>query len=91
MLGTASSYVINRRFTFQRRGAENAGRKALAFALVYLATLLVNVGTNQVVRGWLPALAITQNAGAQVAIAWAVAQGVSTLLNFAMLRWFVFR
>lgn len=91
VLGTTSSYFINRTFTFQKRESDNAGRKALAFASVYLATLLVNVGTNQVVRVWLPVLAITQDSGVQVAIAWVVAQGVSTLLNFVMLRWFVFR
>lgn len=89
VLGTTASYVVNRRFTFRGAATGNTTAKAGGFALVYTVTFFMNVGTNQVVN-----IAL-HDAGAapqvQRVVGWVVAQGVATLINFAMLKWVVFK
>lgn len=80
--GTTTAYLLNRRFTFQAAG----GRGRLAgFLLLYGTTFVINVGTNAVMLAVLPAMPL------RVSIAWVIAQGVATAINFVMLRMIVFR
>jgi putative flippase GtrA len=81
--GTTTAFFLNRRFTFNARngGASQAG----GFALLYSVTFFVNVGTNAVMLQVLPAFR------AEYALAWVIAQGTATVINFVMLRTVVFR
>lgn len=89
ILGTTASYLINRRFTFTGASTGNTKAKAGGFALVYTVTFFVNVGTNQLMIALTPDVIATHTL--KVAICWIVAQGVATLINFAMLKWVIFR
>lgn len=80
--GTTTAYLLNRRFTFQAA----AGNARLAgFVLLYATTFLLNVGTNALMLAVLPAMPL------RVSVAWVIAQGVATVINFVMLRTVVFR
>lgn len=81
--GTTTAFFLNRRFTFNARagGVGQAG----GFALLYTVTFFVNVGTNAVMLQVLPAVRW------EYALAWVVAQGTATVINFVMLRAVVFR
>ncbi|GLZ40657.1 GtrA family protein [Actinokineospora sp. NBRC 105648] len=84
ILGTTTAYFLNKRFTFTDaadRGASQAG----AFALLYTVTFFVNVGTNALMLTVLPTFRW------EYAVAWIVAQGVGTAINFVLLRTVVFR
>ncbi len=80
--GTTSAYLLNRRFTFNARGG--AGQ-AGGFALLYTITFFVNVGTNALMLQLLPAFRW------EYALAWVIAQGTGTAINFVMLRTVVFK
>lgn len=92
-LGTTASYFINRRYTF--RSSESSQRHSLRtimlFVAVYLATLGVNVGLNELLLIVLPQQSVVDSTLLQYAIAWTTSQGVSTILNFVLLRSIVFR
>lgn len=80
--GTVTAYVLNRRWTFNATGG---AASAVRFAILYSVTFFVNVGVN--------ALALHLLAGQrwQVALAWVIAQGTATIINFVLLRMVVFR
>jgi putative flippase GtrA len=80
--GTTSAYFLNRRFTFNARGG--AGQ-AGGFALLYGVTFFVNVGTNALMLQLLPAFR------GEYVVAWVIAQGTATVINFVTLRTVVFR
>ncbi len=82
--GTTTAYFLNKRFTFtdaKSGGAAQAG----GFALLYTVTFFVNVGANALMLTLLP------DFSAEFAVAWVVAQGLATVINFVMLRTVVFR
>ncbi|MGW5050738.1 GtrA family protein [Actinokineospora sp. NPDC004072] len=82
--GTTTAYFLNRRFTFT--GARTGGAAQVGgFALLYTTTFFVNVGANALVLALLPDFALAY------AVAWAVAQGLATAINFVLLRTVVFR
>ncbi|WP_019811502.1 GtrA family protein [Saccharomonospora halophila] len=82
--GTTTAFFLNRRFTFT--GAQKGGAGQLGgFVLLYTVTFFVNVGTNAVALYLLPDLRW------RVALAWVLAQGTATTINFIMLKWVVFR
>jgi putative flippase GtrA len=82
--GTTTAYFLNRRFTFA--GARSGGASQVGgFVLLYLVTFFVNVGVNALMLAVLPAFRW------QYALAWVIAQGIATLINFIMLRTVVFR
>jgi putative flippase GtrA len=89
ILGTTASYLINRRFTFTGASTGNTKAKAGGFALVYTVTFFVNVGTNQFMIALTPDVIVSHVI--KITVCWIVAQGVATLINFAMLKWVVFR
>lgn len=87
ILGTTTSYVINRKFTFQAANTGNTKAKAGAFGILYTITFFVNMGTNQ---------ALVVGFGAEgdpalITVFWIIAQGLGTLVNFIMLKLLVFR
>jgi len=82
--GTTTAYFLNRRFTFQRGAREGAGQIG-SFVLLYTVTFFVNVGTNAL------ALAVLPQFRWEIPLAWAIAQGLATAINFVMLRTVVFR
>lgn len=82
--GTTAAFFLNRKFTFAG-GRVDGASQAGAFALLYTVTFFVNVGTNALMLAVLPVFKW------QYALAWIVAQGASTVINFVMLRTVVFR
>jgi putative flippase GtrA len=82
--GTTTAYFLNRRFTFAAGRRDGAGQLG-GFALLYGVTFLVNVGTNALLLALLPA------SRWEIALAWVVAQGTATTINFVMLRTVVFK
>jgi putative flippase GtrA len=80
--GTTTAYLLNRRFTFDSAG----GRARLAgFLLLYGTTFALNVGMNALMLALLPAMPL------RTSVAWVIAQGTATVVNFVMLRTVVFR
>ena len=80
--GTATVYVINRRWTF---GVDGGARGAAGFALLYGTTFFVIIGVNAV------ALAVLPEGSWRITLAWVLSQGFGTACNFVMLRHVVFR
>ena len=83
ILGTTTAYLLNRRFTF---AASTGGRSRFAgFLLLYATTFVLNVGVNALMLAVLPEMPL------RISLAWVVAQGTATVINFVMLRTVVFR
>ncbi|MGH3615714.1 MAG: GtrA family protein [Pseudonocardia sp.] len=80
--GTTTAYLLNRRFTFATAGGP---RRLAGFMLLYGTTFALNVGMNALMLVVLPDLPL------RVSIAWMIAQGTATVINFMMLRMVVFR
>jgi putative flippase GtrA len=76
--GTTTAFFLNRRFTFNASGG--AGQLG-GFVLLYTVTFFVNVGTN----------ALVLSLGVPIPLAWVIAQGLATAINFVMLRTVVFK
>ncbi|QGK68483.1 GtrA family protein [Allosaccharopolyspora coralli] len=91
ILGTTASYLVNRRFTFNSDSNGHSVMTVALFAAVYLATLAVNVGSNELLLGVLPTVPITDGELVRYALSWVIAQALSTILNFILLRTVVFR
>jgi putative flippase GtrA len=83
--GTVFAYFVNRFWTFG--GRQHARGSAVRFIALYAGTLAVNVLINGV------GLVVLASIGQDVAVAAAfiAATGVSATLNFAGMKWFVFR
>ena len=81
--GTTTAYLLNRRFTFSTAGGK--GRFA-GFVALYGTTFALNVGMNALALALLP-----DDLPLRVTLAWVIAQGTATTVNFVMLRTVVFR
>jgi putative flippase GtrA len=80
--GTTTAYLINRRWTFQGRG----GRAQFASVMVlYGITFVVQVGMNAVMLALLPPMR------GEITVAFVVAQGIATSINFIVQRTVIFR
>ena len=80
--GTATAYLINRRWTFQGRG----GRGEFASVMVlYGITFIAQVGMNAVMLALLPPIR------GEITFAFVIAQGVATSINFIVQRTVIFR
>lgn len=78
-LGTIVAFIINKYWTFEKH--EKSYTEIVKFGLLYSLTLGVNVMTNKIV---LDMFSIT-------ILAFLIATGVSTVLNFIGQKWWVFR
>jgi putative flippase GtrA len=83
--GTTTAYLLNKRFTFDAPATGGAGRFT-GFLVLYGTTFFVNVGVNQ-----LALHLIADGTTARTTIAWVLAQGAATTINFLVLRTVVFR
>jgi putative flippase GtrA len=84
VLGTTTAYLLNKRFTFT--GANTGGKGRFAgFVALYGTTFAVNVGVNSLVLHLLPPLEHGTS------LAWLIAQGTATAINFVMLRYVIFK
>lgn len=84
--GTTTAYMINRRWTFQ---AEKSTGRFLAVVALYAATFLVNVGLQTL----FDALFTSWDWPASVAlvVAFIIAQGTGTTINFIVQRMVIFK
>jgi putative flippase GtrA len=83
ILGTTTAYLLNRRFTFAAAG--RGGSRFAGFVLLYGTTFALNIGMNALMLAVLPPMPL------RVSLAWVIAQGTATVINFVMLRTVVFR
>ena len=79
LLGTVVAFIINKYWTFEKH--EKSYKEMFQFVILYSATLVANVITNKIV---LDLFSIT-------ILAFLIATGVSTVLNFIGQKWWVFR
>lgn len=79
LMGTIIAFIINKYWTFEKH--ERSYSEVVKFALLYTATLFANVATNEIVL----------NQFHIVFLAFLIATGVSTILNFIGQKWWVFR
>jgi len=79
LLGTIVAFVINKYWTFEKH--EKSYKEIIKFGVLYSATLGVNVMINKIV---LDMFDIT-------IVAFLIATGISTVLNFISQKWWVFR
>jgi putative flippase GtrA len=81
ILGTTLSYLLNRLWTFGAGGrAHVVGR----FLALYATTLVINVAVNAVL------VRLLDGVTGRITIAWLIAQGVASALNFLGMRYLVF-
>ncbi|MBP3088344.1 GtrA family protein [Corynebacterium sp. sy017] len=84
--GTITAYFINTKWTFNAQTSKKSGA---AVALLYLTTFLVQLGLFQLLEAPLYALGLTKFW--VDAIAFVIAQGVATAVNFVVQRLVVFK
>jgi putative flippase GtrA len=81
--GTIFAYFANRLWTFKHKGPRLSS--AWRFGLLYSLTLATNIFANAVTLIWLASIP------SAIQIAFLVATGISAILNFLGLKYFVFR
>ena len=81
VLGTTLSYLLNRSWTF---GAAERAHVIGRFTALYLATLVINVAVNAAF------VRLLDGVSGRITIAWLIAQGVASTLNFVGMRYLVF-
>jgi putative flippase GtrA len=79
LLGTIVAFIINKYWTFEKH--EKSYKEVVQFGVLYTFTLGANVLTNKIILDY------TQI----VFLAFLIATGVSTVLNFIGQKWWVFK
>ena len=79
ILGTIVAFLINKYWTFERY--EKSYKQIFQFIVLYSATLFTNVMANRLVIDFTEL----------VFLAFLIATGISTILNFIGQKWWVFK
>ncbi len=81
--GTVLAYGLNKHWTFEKKEKNN--KELIGFLSLYGFTLLVNVGVNRL------GLMMLDGFPMHVVIAFLLATGTSTVLNFIGQKWLIFK
>lgn len=82
VLGTTTAYLLNRRWTFQAAGG---GKQFASVFGLYAITFVVQIGVNALV------LVFVQESFWGTTLAYVIAQGTATVINFIVQRTVIFK
>jgi putative flippase GtrA len=82
VLGTTTAYLLNRRWTFQAAGG---GKQFASVFGLYALTFVVQIGVNALV------LVFVQESFWGTTLAYVIAQGTATVINFIVQRTVIFK